>query len=749
VGTTAYTVVGYGGTPLHATVYYPTDLNTGKAATGPFPVLMTQSPYGALLDYGTDIGAGGLVGKVPYLVQRGYIEVEFDVRGTGSSEGTFTLLDPIQGQDGALVAKWASKLPNASGVVGLYGASYLGIDQFETAADAGTGSDIKAMFPVVAATDPYRDLVSAGGLASVEFNLAYISGLVPGLALANPVLEGGPTELAALTNILTQETADSLPLLTSIYTGGTDAFDGPFWAARSPVSYIPQIVADGIPAYLVGGWYDLFQRGEPLNYSALQNAFDGRPVQAPMTPTQAVTGRYQLIDGDYFHVTSGDVNYRGLSLVEIELAWFDHWLKGIDTGIEQTSTPLHLWDLGTSSWREASTYPLAQSTPKTYYFQAGGGLSTQKPAAASGADPLLYTPGLNICSSSNEQQLAGALQLTLAFVNSEDPCVKHANLSQIGPSVANYTTAPFTSPTTLAGPIGATIYATATTRDTAWAVSISDVAPNGTPTQLTAGLLDGSLRAVDSGSDTWIGADGRPILPYHPYTQASQQAVTPGAVTRYDVEVFPVMDTLAPGHRLRVTVATGDFPHTLPTLPESLNMVGGIYQVQRTASAASGVELPLSTPSLFSAPAAPLSCGSASGRISGLAVGPVTLGRNRAQVRSAFIRYRASGSLDYFCLTSEGIRVGYLRGHAVLALTANGHYAIAGVHVGARVRSVARRLGLGRALALGRNVWYLGRAGAARTLFKTRGGVIEEIGLATRALTSDRAATRRFFDRLG
>ena len=62
---------------------------------------------------------------------------------------------------------------------------------------------------------------------------------------------------------------------------------------------------DGIPAFLVGGWYDLFQRGELLNYSSFQNAVDNRPVLSPMSPTQPVTPRYQLIQGPWYHVTAG------------------------------------------------------------------------------------------------------------------------------------------------------------------------------------------------------------------------------------------------------------------------------------------------------------------------------------------------------------------------------------------------------------------------------------------------------------
>jgi hypothetical protein len=69
--------------------------------------------------------------------------------------------------------------------------------------------------------------------------------------------------------------------------------------------------------------------------------------------------------------------------------------------------------------------------------------------------------------------------------------------------------------------------------------------------------------------------------------------VTPGAVTRYDLEVFPTVGVLAPGHRLRLTLTTSDTPHLLPIASQAAKLQGGVYEVQRNAAAASYVELPL------------------------------------------------------------------------------------------------------------------------------------------------------------
>jgi hypothetical protein len=736
------------GTVLYADVYYPT--SNGAAAPGPFPVILTQTPYGK--------SDSSLSGSPNYLVQRGYISVIADVRGTGSSTGEWGLFDPVQGTDGAKLVDFAAGLPHSSGDVGLLGESYLGINQFETAAAAGAGgaNHVKAMFPIIAANDIYRDTAFAGGIPDIEFDGFYL-GLTAGLNLALPAVQYDSAAATALSDHVHDLSTYDLTQLQSVETDGDQAYDQAYWGARNPNQFIGQIVKDGIPAFLVGGWYDLFQRGELLNYSFFQNAFDGRDPEAPMSPTQPVTPRYQLLMGPWYHVTAGQgLNYHGLDLNGLELAWFDRWLKGIDTGVTDTSTPMHLEDLATGSFVEASRYPLEQATDTAYYLGSGGALTPVKPTAASGADPLVFTGTEIPCDSSTEQWAAGLGPLALSFFGLKDPCTSGVNLSQAGPGTQSYTTAPFKAATTLAGPIGATLYATATTTDAEWVVQLSDVAPNGNATALTSGLLEGNQRALDA-ARSWYAPDGNPVLPYHVYTKATQTPITAGKVTRFDVEVFPTFDTLGPGHRLRVTIATSDFPHALATAGQLPSLLGGVYQVERNAADASSVELPLAAsitatgaPAFTStAPRTALGCPSPTGRLSGSRLGPARLGMTRAEVRRAFltsstVSTRGRATMVFYCLHGSGIRVGYLSGRAVLALTANAHYALHGVRPGARLAAVAARLHVGRGYAVGRNTWYVVGTGAVRGVLKVQRGRIGEVGIADGRRLGTRRAARAF-----
>ncbi len=157
-----------------------------------------------------------------------------------------------------------------------------------------------------------------------------------------------------------------------------------------------------------------------------------------------------------------------------------------------------------------------------------------------------------------------------------------------------------------------------------------------------------------------------------------------------------------------------------------------------------------------------VSCASPSGRLAGTSLGPLRLGMTRATARSRFLRSSTRGRrfMDFFCSTSNGIRAGYpspallrtlsraerrrVQGRVILALTADRYYALRGVRPGARLARVSRRLRLGPGFTIGLNRWYLTANGSSRGVLKVRHGIVEEIGIVNRQLTSSRRAARRF-----
>jgi putative CocE/NonD family hydrolase len=584
------------GTVLRVNVYYPT--SGGRPAKGPFPVLLTQTPYGK------DSTASSSTGEDPYLIERGYIDVVADVRGTGDSHGRFGFFDPAQQRDGATLVRWSARLPRSDGKVGLYGASYLGINQLLTVATLGPDSPVKAIFPIIAGNDLYRDTTVDGGLLDTEFGLLYV-GLTGSLNTVNPVAEN-PADPLDTFQVELQHTSNlasfDLPLLLNTTFAGDNAFDGPYWQARNPVNALARVVRAHVPAYLIGGWYDIFQRGEPLNFAGLQNALVGRSVYGPMSSSHPSSSRYQLLMGPWYHLTAGT----GVNVEALQLAWFDRWLKGERTGIDRTRTPAHLYLLGANRYVDQTQWPPVSLHPTTWYLGTGrsgsaplsqndGTLSQAAPATASGADQAGYLPPSINCSRELDQWSMGTFELVSGPSNpNSGPCAGNDRLTETGPGSLTYTTSPFARPVVIGGPIDATIYATSTRPDTELVATLEDVAPDGTPTPITTGALLGSLRATDL-SRSWLAPGGRFLLPYHPYTVQSKQPVPTGPVTRFDVEIRPTFAEIAAGHRLRLTLTTSDLPTLLPTEPDGVNLTGGIYEVQRNQTAASYVEL-LSVP---------------------------------------------------------------------------------------------------------------------------------------------------------
>ena len=160
-------------------------------------------------------------------------------------------------------------------------------------------------------------------------------------------------------------------------------------------------------------------------------------------------------------------------------------------------------------------------------------------------------------------------------------------------------------------------------------------------------------------------------------------------------------------------------------------------------------------------------CPAATGRLAGTRLGLLRLGMTRRQARAAYAHsaLRVSGDEDFFCLQPIGVRDGYasprlrrtmpparwkrLAGRVVWISTANPFYAIDGISPGATLTAAQRRLPRGDSERIGRNEWYLAPAGSATAVLKVRGGVVQEVGIATRQLTQTVRADRAFLTSFG
>lgn len=574
------------GVILRADIHVPTVPATGLPAPGPFPVILSETPYGKQLGELSPETAE-LTGYEPALIKRGYVQVIVDVRGAGGSGGTFDLLSPTEQADSVQVIDWVSKLPNTTGKVGMLGHSYVGITQLLAAGNVKPGSPLKAIFPIMATNDPYRELVSEGGLFNLTSVPAY-SSLVLAATLLNPSaqLPRDPADAVKLTSGHgIGSTFWAVDTLGPGLLGGPTGYDEDFWRSRSPGSMLDKIVGNGVAAYLVGGSYDVFQTGEVLNFVGLQNAAAGRAPDGPLQTSRPLSGKYQLTVGPWYH----QANFDEFPLQQTELAWFDRWLKDLPTGIDQTTEPLHVIEPGGTKY-DSGALPIAGAEPTKLYLGADKALTKSKPASLLGEDRFTFSAAGVACTRALEQWSTGLPNQLFQALGAQDPCADKRPGMERSLGQRSYTTAALAAPLQIAGPATLTLQAQSTTKDAEFVVTLQDVDPAGKVVDLTAGALLGSHRAVDAGR-SWPGAGGDPLLAWHPYTRAAKAGVIPGKTTRFDVPIRPAFATIPAGHRLRVVIATSDLPHLIAIPGDLLNLVGGVYDVQRRAGAASFLQL--------------------------------------------------------------------------------------------------------------------------------------------------------------
>jgi uncharacterized protein len=544
------------GTILEANVLRPADAS-GNPAKGTFPVLLTQTPYNK--------EATNLNFENDYLIQRGYIQVIVDVRGTGSSEGQWTSFGQREQKDYCATAAWAGKVAGSNGVLGLYDISYGAIDQLYTAACHPKG--LKAMFPIVPMGDAYRDVTVSGGQVDTGF-IPFWLGLVTGAGLLpasgqTDQQEAGQALADHAQGILNVQTQAVASAATGQQTGEYDgAFDGDFYQVRTPLNIINQI---DVPTFVVGGEYDLFQRSEPLIYNALRaRGVPTRLLIGPWTHLDASSGAGLPVDGVP-------------SLNDLELRWFDHYLRGMsDPSMNTDIAPATFWRIGTGHYERATSYPPADTsyaalrlggtaTPGT-----GGTLGGTHPADGTGTLP--YVPVAGVCSESTAQWTAGVVPVN------EPLCTGDHRLNDMMGITYDL---PVTKTMRVAGTSMAKLFVSTTATDAFVTARLEDVSPSGTSTPLTSGWQVLSLRKVDSSKSVY--RDGLMIQPWHPDTRASVLPVTAGAVYELDVEIFPTAVQIAAGDTLRLALQTADEPHATAPAPQAANAAGGVLTVYSSA----------------------------------------------------------------------------------------------------------------------------------------------------------------------
>lgn len=517
------------GVVLRADVYRPD-------TAGPLPVLLQRTPYGK----GFSNPAFALMAA-----ERGYAVVLQDTRGRWASDGDgYPLIHEMD--DGYDSVEWVASQPWANGKVGMYGGSYVGYTQW--AAAATQPPSLKTIIPSVTFCDP-RTIAYHGGALALGVTVSW--GLMSDAQMVIQRLQGSEQDKEELMAQLT-EMADGM-------AGGTTFTrlplkDMPLLGQEGITSFFYDLITRPIhdahwqrlvcaherievPALHIGGWYDIFTADTLHDFTAIRER--GGSEQART--------HQKLLIGPWLHgpleglVGEVDFGLQAASLLvlpeEIQLRWFDYWLKGEENGIVD-EPPIRIFVMGDNQWRTENEWPLARTVYTPYYLHSGGAanslhgdgaLNLAKPSHEP-VDTYVYDPRNPVPTR------GGGLCCWRAAL---PPGAYDQREVEQRPDVLVYTTPPLNSNVEVTGPIEVHLWAATSAPDTDFTAKLVDVYPCG----YVRNVQDGIIRAR------------------HRTSLDQARPVKPGEVYEYVIDLSATSNVFQAGHRIRVEISSSNFPH--------------------------------------------------------------------------------------------------------------------------------------------------------------------------------------------
>ena len=485
------------GIRLSAKLWLP---ETGVAV----PAILEYAPYRK-----SDATSAGDERMYGYLAAHGYACVRVDMRGCGDSDGILEGEYLAQEQDDAIdVLAWIAEQPWADGSVGMIGISWTGFNALQVA--YRRPPQLKAVISMCSTDDRYRD------------DIHYMGGCVLGVDM-----------LAWATTMLGYNARPPLPAVV-----GDDWRE--IWLRR--IEETPPFVEDWLahqrrdafwkhgsicesydtvecPLLMVGGWAD-----------AYRNAVL-RVLEQYHGPRLGLIGPWS------HHIPFDAQPGPSIGFLQECLRWFDHWLKGHETGI--MDEPL------LRAWMQESVPPDALSEVRPGRWVA----ETEWPP--SGREPRLLwlAPGClrdephpenEVCSVVGSLETGQDAGDWLGFGRAIDAPVDQR--AEDGRSLS-FDTEPLTVPLEILGVVRARLLVSSDQPVALVAARLCDVAPDGSSTLVTRGLLNLTHRE----SDEWPAP-----LP-------------PGEPVAATLALNAIAHSFPPGHRLRLAISPTYWPWAWPS----------------------------------------------------------------------------------------------------------------------------------------------------------------------------------------
>ncbi|MFA7892200.1 CocE/NonD family hydrolase [Pseudomonas putida] len=575
--------------------------------------------------------------QIKNFLSNGYAYVIADMRGTGASFGHKTDFTPQLGKDGAEIINWIARQDWSNGNVGMFGGSYLGYSQLVTAGHKPKA--LKAISPEVVPLDGFSGEIRPGGVAlwaystnDVQFNMETNSyspddGVFPTAPVVDEDGDGDiydeiPLDLNQNGSFLDDydypnnpadepRYADGQPRKHIYYLaskehsknvpyneiGPNTPFIDTNWVylvdgeskslntySTSPSGSIKALMESGIPIFNRGGWMDIFVRGTFELYSTMK-----------LTNPSKI-----MIDAGYHEERSPFWSYFGededkmLQVYKTELVrFFDHYLKGVDNGVN-TDAPILIYNMNGDGWRKEHEWPLARQTTTALAFAGGGKLQSNRSTDGTDKYVVDYT---------HDARWGTDYPTSRWQMYQPDEMPMRTELDK---KSLTYTTDALTKDTEVTGHPIVDIWVSSTADNGDFFVYLEDVDADGKAVLVT----ENALRAGFSGqydSDLKInrGRDGIQVLPKLPWSgfekaQYDEKVFADGKVVHLKLDLLPTSWVFKKGHRIRVSVAGSDYPNfeVLKQLspsqnPSDPNNIVPTITMYRDSQRPSGITLPI------------------------------------------------------------------------------------------------------------------------------------------------------------
>lgn len=482
------------------------------AADAPVPAILEYLPYRK-----NDHTLARDAARAPYIAGHGYAYVRVDLRGSGDSEGL--MLDeylPQELQDGCDTIKWIAEQPWCDGQVGMVGISWGGFNGLQIAALQPPA--LKAVVSLCSTDDRYADDIHYMGGALLCEQISWASTML-GLNTLPP----DPRHVGARWREMWMQrlTGSGLWLKNWLEHQTRDEF----WKHGSICEAYEQIQ---VPVYAVSGWADGYCRSV---FRLMENL---------SAPTKGLIGPWAH---KYPHIGRPGP---AIDWLGEELRWWDHWLKGRDTGLmeepqlrlfmQDHAPPQGDYDDRAGRWVTEPSWPSPNVTRVAFGLSSDGRLRREGPVLPN--DPMAMNSPLTV-------GLGGGKWCS--YANPGDQPVDQARDDA---DSLTFQTDPLDEPIEIAGDPLVDLVFTSDRPVASVAARLVDVAPNGSATRVSYGLLN--LTHRDS--------------------HEKPAPLVPGQVYRARVPLKHVAQTFRKGHRLRLALSTNYFPLAWPA-PEAATLV--------------------------------------------------------------------------------------------------------------------------------------------------------------------------------